>query len=155
MNKGMRVAIVLLSGWCALGNLAGPACAEPSEEAVMVEDMLAAYAARHDFPRAYCLLYARLEAHPGDVWTEARLRELQTAVRFARDLGNDAKATLGFYHFTAGRRVQARREWTGALRARRLAAPVRERILKCLQMPEGAPATVTVALAAVFEERPY
>ena len=79
---------------------------------------------------------------PKDAKAKSRLRRLQTTVSHSQKKYPDAwtrSATLGFYHFTAGNRVRARKDWGRALKRKHAPVAVRERILYCLLMPADVP----------------
>lgn len=112
---------------------AGAVWSAPQEPDIL-GDLLGAFAAKGDTTGAYCLLYARLQRHPGDRWASRHLARLQRAVALSQE--RQPAAARGFYLFTAGKRLLARREWAQALSDQRLAEAVRETILRCLLMPD-------------------
>jgi len=148
--KKLTVAFVALTvllglaGTARAGNKASAGEQRATADATL-SDLVAAYTVRGDYLRAYCLLYAKLAKDPEDGQTRARLERLQSQVSRAKETYADEwtrSATLGFYHFTAGNRIKARKAWGVALKKKSANPAVRERILQCLLITGDAAAAV-------------
>jgi len=120
-------------------------------------DLVAVYTIKGDYVKAYCLLYAKLDKDPEDGQTRIRLENLQrTVYKSTRKIKDrwTLKATLGFYHFTAGDRVNARKNWNDALKYKTKNPAVRERILQTLMIGTSKDAPIETLAAGPAGEKP-